>query len=139
MAAKTTSTSKLGGVYQLSEIQASDKLYHRELSQLRRLPGNTTCADCSAPDTNWASCNLGVFLCVNCAQIHRGVGTHVTKVKSCMGTYLWHPDEMDMMRNMGNQKANAHYLAKNPNPGKLAGGALRQHIVDKYERQVWVA
>jgi hypothetical protein len=90
-----TSRSKLGGEYTASEIQAMDKANHLELREMAK---RCKCADCGSSTNNWSSCNLGVFLCIDCAQIHRGVGTHITKVKSCMGTYLWHPDEMERMR-----------------------------------------
>jgi len=32
--------------------------------------------------TEWASYNLGVFLCEACAQVHRSLGSHISKVKS---------------------------------------------------------
>ncbi|KZT52597.1 hypothetical protein CALCODRAFT_441337, partial [Calocera cornea HHB12733] len=38
------------------------------------------CADCKARLPRWASWNLGIFLCVQCASVHRKIGTHVTKV-----------------------------------------------------------
>ncbi|KAI8905927.1 hypothetical protein EDD86DRAFT_193473 [Gorgonomyces haynaldii] len=88
-----------------------------------------TCADCGARNANWASCNLGIFICIDCAQIHRGLGTHISKVKSCMGTYLWHPDEMEQMRQIGNQKSNDKFLQLNPNPDK---SDILQLIKDKY-------
>ena len=34
-------------------------------------------------DPEWASSNIGVFMCVNCSGIHRMLGTHVSRVKSC--------------------------------------------------------
>lgn len=48
----------------------------------------------------WASWNLGIFLCVRCASLHRKMGTHISKVKSMsmdtwagehveVGTILW--------------------------------------------------
>ena len=37
------------------------------------------CAIFSDPD--WASYNLGIFLCVDCCGIHRNLGTHISKVK----------------------------------------------------------
>mmetsp|Transcript_21221 Transcript_21221/g.36450 ORF Transcript_21221/g.36450 Transcript_21221/m.36450 type:complete len:137 (+) Transcript_21221:158-568(+) len=112
------SYSKLGGVYSKQDILASDKAYHAELQQMRTTGSNKLCADCGTVGTNWASCNLGIFLCVDCAQVHRGLGTHISKVKSCMGTYLWHPDEMEQMRAIGNDKSNAKFLALNRNPPK---------------------
>ena len=52
-----------------------------------------------------------------------------------MGTYLWHPDEMERMRTIGDAASNAHYLALNPNPDR---SNMRQHIEDKYVKQLWV-
>jgi Zn finger protein HypA/HybF involved in hydrogenase expression len=40
-------------------------------------PANCKCADCAAPfhahNEAWASVNLGVLVCVNCATVHRSV------------------------------------------------------------------
>lgn len=30
----------------------------------------------------WASWNLGIFLCIRCAGIHRNLGVHISRVKS---------------------------------------------------------
>jgi hypothetical protein len=35
--------------------------------------GNDQCADCSQPNPEWASYNLGIFLCTRCAACHRYV------------------------------------------------------------------
>ena len=32
--------------------------------------------------TEWASYNIGLFLCELCAQVHRSLGSHISKVKS---------------------------------------------------------
>jgi len=34
-------------------------------------------------EPEWASSNIGVFMCVNCSGIHRMLGTHISRVKSC--------------------------------------------------------
>lgn len=56
-----------------------------ELKKLLNLAENRYCADCigggAAARASWASINLGVFLCMRCAGAHRGLGTHISKVK----------------------------------------------------------
>lgn len=41
------------------------------LAALLRLNGNGACADCNEPEPTWASTNLGVFICTQCAGVHR--------------------------------------------------------------------
>lgn len=36
----------------------------------------------SVPGPRWASWNLGIFVCIRCAGIHRNLGVHISKVKS---------------------------------------------------------
>lgn len=36
----------------------------------------------SPPGPRWASWNLGIFICIRCAGIHRNLGVHISKVKS---------------------------------------------------------
>lgn len=54
------------------------------LKKLLDLPHNKQCADCvgggGAARASWASINIGVFICMRCAGIHRGLGVHVSKV-----------------------------------------------------------
>lgn len=47
---------------------------------LRQIPGNDLCAECSAPDPDWASLNLGILLCIECSGVHRNLGVHISKV-----------------------------------------------------------
>eukprot|EP00746_Dinoflagellata_sp_MGD_P161164 gnl/MRDRNA2_/MRDRNA2_88210_c0_seq1.p1 gnl/MRDRNA2_/MRDRNA2_88210_c0~~gnl/MRDRNA2_/MRDRNA2_88210_c0_seq1.p1 ORF type:complete len:332 (+),score=65.98 gnl/MRDRNA2_/MRDRNA2_88210_c0_seq1:90-1085(+) len=94
--------SKLGNVYPRADVEKLDSKHHQILKKLRSLPGNDQCADCGATDTTWASVNLGVFLCVRCSDVHRALGTHISKVKGCGGTYLWGEDEIAQMQRLGN-------------------------------------
>lgn len=47
---------------------------------LREIPGNDLCAECSAPEPDWASLNLGMLLCIECSGVHRNLGVHISKV-----------------------------------------------------------
>lgn len=47
---------------------------------LRQIPGNDICAECSAPEPDWASLNLGILLCIECSGVHRNLGVHISKV-----------------------------------------------------------
>jgi len=95
--------SKLGNEFPRGEVEKLDAEHHRILKKLRSQPGNDRCAECGAHDTTWSSVNLGVFLCVRCADVHRALGTHISKVKGCGGTYLWGTDEIAQMQNLGNR------------------------------------
>jgi stromal membrane-associated protein len=70
-------------------------------AQIRRLeaclakPENRECFDCCALRPRWASTNLGIFICMRCAGIHRSLGTHISKVKS-INMDVW---EEEMIRN----------------------------------------
>jgi len=56
-----------------------------------------------------------------------------TKMKGCTGTYLWGPDEIHVMQNMGNRRADAVYGAK-----KLEKDACKadkqRFVMDKYQK-----
>lgn len=56
-------TTKLGSVIMEDE---SAKI-KEQLLELAKLPPNTSCADCGEKDPQWASANLGIFICIVCA------------------------------------------------------------------------
>ncbi|MCJ1308016.1 Zn finger-containing GTPase- Activating Protein for ARF [Agyrium rufum] len=53
-----------------------------KLLALQKLPGNSTCIDCPAAAPQWASPKLGIFMCLDCAGMHRGLGVHISFVRS---------------------------------------------------------
>lgn len=61
------------------------------LETFKRLPGNNSCADCSATDPEWVSVNLGVAICIDCSGIHRSLGVQISKVRS-LNLDNWEPE-----------------------------------------------
>ncbi|KAI0080441.1 ArfGap-domain-containing protein [Panus rudis PR-1116 ss-1] len=115
----------------------------KELLQLAQLPGNDICADCKARNPRWASYNLGIFICMSCASIHRKIGTHITKVKSLVMD-TWTKEQVEHMRQMGNIKSNAIYNPdeiKHPPPPNMIDSErdsdLEKYIRNKYEYKAY--
>ncbi|XHG00287.1 hypothetical protein AWENTII_003751 [Aspergillus wentii] len=53
-----------------------------KLLQFSKTNGNDRCCDCGAPSPQWASPKFGTFICLNCAGTHRGLGVHISFVRS---------------------------------------------------------
>ncbi|KAL3816307.1 hypothetical protein ACHAXA_011068 [Cyclostephanos tholiformis] len=74
------------------------------LRKIRSLPGNDTCVECCGsvyPD--WASITYGTLLCIHCAGIHRGLGVHISSVKS-LTLDSWNDDQYIKMIRGGNAR-----------------------------------
>ncbi|XP_029803406.1 stromal membrane-associated protein 2 isoform X2 [Suricata suricatta] len=56
--------------------------YQAVLANLLLEEDNKFCADCQSKGPRWASWNIGVFICIRCAGIHRNLGVHISRVKS---------------------------------------------------------
>ncbi|KAF9523799.1 hypothetical protein CPB83DRAFT_862298 [Crepidotus variabilis] len=111
----------------------------KQLLELASLHGNNICADCKARNPRWASHNLGIFICMHCASIHRSIGTHITKVKS-LTMDDWTREQVENMENIGNIKSNAIYNPnelKYPPPPNLEDSErdseIEQYIRSKYQ------
>ncbi|KAJ1621070.1 hypothetical protein T492DRAFT_1073117 [Pavlovales sp. CCMP2436] len=123
--------------------RAHDSDAHSELKALSRLGGNETCADCTASRPGWAALPFGVFVCIDCAQLHRGLSRHISQVKAFnTGTYLWFEPELAVMRALGNHRSNAKFCAHGapPKPSQDSPPSIKLAFVrDKYEGRRWYA
>ncbi|TNM92735.1 hypothetical protein fugu_018137 [Takifugu bimaculatus] len=84
--------------------------YQTVLNSLLALEENKYCADCESKGPRWASWNLGIFICIRCAGIHRNLGVHISKVKS-VNLDQWTQEQVQSVQEMGNAKAKRLYEA----------------------------
>lgn len=102
---------------------------------------NSVCADCGGSSkVEWCSINLGLILCIECSGVHRGLGSHISKVRSLtLDTNSFNPDLVDLLCRVGNRVSNSIYEATlarydtSMKPGEKASADARvRYITAKY-------
>ncbi|XP_039462800.1 arf-GAP with GTPase, ANK repeat and PH domain-containing protein 1 isoform X2 [Oreochromis aureus] len=112
------------------------------LQSIRSIRGNGRCADCEAPNPDWASLNLGALICIECSGIHRNLGTHLSRVRS-LDLDEWPLELIKVMSAIGNELANNVWEANAQGrlkPGPDASREERERwIRAKYEQRLFLA
>ncbi|XP_072314770.1 arf-GAP with Rho-GAP domain, ANK repeat and PH domain-containing protein 2 [Eucyclogobius newberryi] len=115
----------------LSDYEVAAKIWFNE--------ANRSCADCQAPQPEWASVNLGVVICKKCAGQHRSLGPSISKVRSMkLDSSIWSNELVELFLEVGNQKANSFWAANLPADEELFSGAsaeLRATFVRRKYRE----
>ncbi|KAG7464975.1 hypothetical protein MATL_G00171310 [Megalops atlanticus] len=113
----------------LSDYEVAEKIWSNR--------SNKICADCKAINPDWASINLCVVICKNCAGQHRGLGTMVSKVQSLkLDTSVWSNEIVQLFIMLGNDRANEFWAARLPPADELECDATpeqrREFVTLKY-------
>ncbi|KAK3688385.1 ADP-ribosylation factor GTPase-activating protein GCS1 [Podospora appendiculata] len=72
-----------------------------KLLAIQKEHSNSLCCDCAAPSPQWASPKFGIFICLSCAGVHRGLGVHISFVRS-ISMDAFKAAEIERMRLGGN-------------------------------------
>ncbi|XP_042320700.1 arf-GAP with Rho-GAP domain, ANK repeat and PH domain-containing protein 3 isoform X2 [Sceloporus undulatus] len=116
----------------------AETLYDYEVAEkIWSNKANRFCADCHALSPDWASINLCVVICKQCAGQHRSLGSSISKVQSLkLDTSIWSNEMVQLFIMLGNEQVNKFWEAQLPPSEALYPDAnneqRRNFITSKY-------
>ncbi|KAJ0968106.1 hypothetical protein J5N97_025023 [Dioscorea zingiberensis] len=112
---------------------ASDK--NAIFKKLKSRSENKVCFDCNAKNPTWASVTYGIFLCLDCSAVHRGLGVHVSFVRST-NLDSWSPEQLKMMAFGGNNRAQVFFKQHGWTDGGKIEAKYTSRAADLYRQML---
>lgn len=112
-----------------------DPATRRKLLALQKQGTNKKCFDCQAPNPQWASPKFGIFICLECAGVHRGLGVHISFVRS-ITMDQFKPEELKRMEIGGNKNCGDYFESHGVDLKLPAKQKYDNYVAEDYKQKL---